>query len=87
MWMGGNVSRSGITRDLEALRDAGFGGPLKSFPDWFVKGQRRPSSGRFTFTTWNCFNKNSPLVSSGQFGPVTPGASGQTHYLVEKPGE
>src|SRR5947209_89696 len=26
MWMGSNVSRQGITRDLEALRDAGFGG-------------------------------------------------------------
>ena len=26
MWMGGNVSSNGITRDLEALRDAGFGG-------------------------------------------------------------
>lgn len=25
MWMGGNVSSNGITRDLEALRDAGFG--------------------------------------------------------------
>lgn len=26
MWMGGQVSRDGITRDLEALREAGFGG-------------------------------------------------------------
>ncbi len=26
MWMGGNISNSGITRDLEALKDAGFGG-------------------------------------------------------------
>ncbi len=26
MWMGGNISRDGITRDLKALKDAGFGG-------------------------------------------------------------
>jgi len=50
--------------------DFGFGGPLKCFPDWFVKGQPRPSSGRFTFATWNYFDKNSPLISSGLLGPV-----------------
>jgi hypothetical protein len=26
MWMGSNVSSNGITRDLQALHDAGFGG-------------------------------------------------------------
>jgi hypothetical protein len=51
--------------------DEGFGGPLKTFPEWFVKGTPRPSSGRFTFTTWNYFTKNSPLVPSGLLGPVT----------------
>jgi hypothetical protein len=51
--------------------DFGFGGPLKAFPDWFLKGQPRPSPDRFTFTTWNYFNKSSPLVSSGLLGPVT----------------
>jgi hypothetical protein len=51
--------------------DFGFGGPLKTFPDWFVKGEPRPSSGRFTFTTWNYFTKDSPPVSSGLLGPVT----------------
>jgi hypothetical protein len=43
---------------------------LKRFPDWFVKGQSRPSSGRFGFTTWNFFNKDSRLTSSGLLGPV-----------------
>jgi len=28
MWMGRNVTREGITRDLEALKDAGFGGAM-----------------------------------------------------------
>lgn len=43
---------------------------LKRFPDWFVKDQPRPSSGRFTFCTWNYFNKDSKLISSGLLGPV-----------------
>ena len=51
--------------------DRGFGGPLKAFPEWFLKGQPRPSSGRFTFATWDYFNRNSPLLPSGLLGPVT----------------
>ena len=43
---------------------------LKRFPDWFVNGQSRPSSGRFGFTTWNYFNKDSRLTPSGLLGPV-----------------
>jgi len=49
----------------------GFGGFLKALPEWFVKGRPRPSKGRYCFTTWNYFNKNSPLVPSGLLGPVT----------------
>jgi hypothetical protein len=43
---------------------------LKEFPDWFLKGEPRPSKGRYCFTTWNYFTKDSPLVSSGLMGPV-----------------
>ena len=43
---------------------------LKEFPDWFLNNQPRPSKGRFCFTTWNYFNKDSPLISSGLLGPV-----------------
>ena len=43
---------------------------LKKFPEWFVKKQPRPSGGRYCFTTWNYFTKDSPLVSSGLLGPV-----------------
>ncbi len=46
------------------------GVPLKELPAWFRNGEPRPSSGRFCFTTWNYFNKDSPLVSSGLLGPV-----------------
>ncbi|MGN6555362.1 MAG: glycosylhydrolase-like jelly roll fold domain-containing protein [Verrucomicrobiota bacterium] len=50
--------------------DHGNGGPLKAFPDWFIKGQPRPAPGRYTFTTWNYFTKDSQLVPSGLIGPV-----------------
>ena len=43
---------------------------LKEFPDWFRQGVARPSKGRFCFTTWNYFTKDSPLVPSGLLGPV-----------------
>ena len=43
---------------------------LKEFPDWFLNNKPRPSKGRYTFTTWNYFDKDSPLVSSGLIGPV-----------------
>jgi hypothetical protein len=48
----------------------GHGGYLKRFPDWFVKNQSRPSKGRYGFTTWNYFTKDSPLLPSGLLGPV-----------------
>lgn len=44
---------------------------LKEFPDWFLKKQPRPSKGRYCFTTWNYFTKDSPLIPSGLIGPVS----------------
>jgi hypothetical protein len=41
---------------------------LKEFPDWFLKGQPRPSKGRYCFTTWNYDTKT--LMPSGLLGPV-----------------
>lgn len=43
---------------------------LKEFPEWFLKNKPRPSKGRFCFTTWNYFTKDSPLMNSGLLGPV-----------------
>jgi len=48
----------------------GTGRYLKRFPDWFVKNQPRPSAGRYGFTPWNYFNKDSRLTPSGLLGPV-----------------
>jgi hypothetical protein len=44
---------------------------MTRFPDWFVRNEPRPSRGRYCFTTWNFFEKDEPLVSSGLLGPVT----------------
>ena len=46
------------------------GRPLASYPDWFIKGQPRPSSGRQGFVTWNYFTKDSALLPAGLLGPV-----------------
>lgn len=43
---------------------------LKEFPEWFLKNEPRPSKERLTFTTWNYFEKDSPLEPSGLLGPV-----------------
>lgn len=43
---------------------------LKEFPDWFLKNEDRPVKERHTFTTWNYFEKDSALISSGLLGPV-----------------
>jgi alpha-L-rhamnosidase len=48
----------------------GGGSFLKAFPDWFLQNKPRPSKGRYCFTTWNYFTKDSPLVPSGLMGPV-----------------
>ncbi len=40
------------------------------WPDWLLKGEKR-TSGRYTFTTYNPYKKESPLLKSGLIGPVT----------------
>lgn len=47
-----------------------LGQPLKEIPSWLVAGHPRPSTGRYTFTTWKFYQKDSPLLESGLFGPV-----------------
>ncbi len=47
------------------------GGPIRAWPEWLVKGTPRPATGRVTFTTWQHWTKDSPLLESGLLGPVT----------------
>ena len=43
---------------------------IAAWPRWLVEGKPRPKSGRFTFTTWRFYTKDSPLLESGLLGPV-----------------
>lgn len=72
-----NVWRNRLIGDEQEPADCewlpghmGHGGFLKQFPDWFLKGETRPSKGRYCFTTWNYFTKDAPLAPSGLLGPV-----------------
>ena len=61
--------------DLEWGPERSIGGAvagraLVAYPDWFIKGQLRPSQGRKAFFNWNYFTKDSPLLPAGLRGPV-----------------
>jgi hypothetical protein len=45
-------------------------GVLKEWPGWLLAGKPSPA-GRYTFATCRVWKKDSPLVESGLFGPVT----------------
>ncbi|HEX3624126.1 MAG TPA: glycosyl hydrolase [Verrucomicrobiae bacterium] len=45
------------------------GKKLKAWPQWLLDGKPSPT-GRFTFTTWHHYTKDSPLLESGLLGPV-----------------
>jgi len=61
-----------VWKGIGATPDAkvAIGRPLKEVPRWLIAGTPRPSAGRYTFTTWKFYNKNSPLLASGLRGPV-----------------
>lgn len=42
---------------------------LLAWPDWFIRGEPRPS-GRFTFSSCRHYGKSTPLAPSGLLGPV-----------------
>jgi hypothetical protein len=52
----------------EKLSDDGIQGG--KWPEWLLNGQKR-TSGRYTFTTFKHYTKDSPLLKSGLIGPVT----------------
>jgi hypothetical protein len=52
--------------------DGEFGkrGNLVRWPDWILKKDPTPPSGRYTFATWKHYSKDSALLPSGLLGPV-----------------
>jgi hypothetical protein len=39
-------------------------------PAWYREGKPKPPGGRVTFSAWNFYDKDEPLVASGLLGPV-----------------
>jgi hypothetical protein len=57
--------------DFEWGNDEGDNGrAMKSFPEWFLKNEPRPSQNRKTFNIWYYYRRDSPLQPAGLFGPV-----------------
>jgi hypothetical protein len=77
--MSGNMSKEGLTKDLEAgderypANDGNYNIDLvgngnfttKVMPDWYVQNQPRPSGQRQTFTTASFYKATDALQSSG----------------------
>jgi hypothetical protein len=62
--------------------DRNGNGTLKKWPDWLEHGQPSPT-GRYTFSSWRLWKKNSPLQESGLLGPVTVQVSNRV--VLDKP--
>ena len=56
-------------QQLPADAERNDNGTLREWPQWLLDGKPSPT-GRFTFTTWELWRKNDPLVDSGLIGPV-----------------
>jgi hypothetical protein len=51
-------------------RGAKMGRALLEYPEWFLKGQPRPSQGRKCFVIWYYHRADTPLLPAGLLGPV-----------------
>ena len=58
--------------DFEWGMDRGesMGRAMEALPDWFIKGEQRPSNDRKALVIWSYFRKDSPLQPAGLVGPV-----------------
>ena len=46
------------------------GNTIAKIPQWVTDGGKRPDDGRYAFTTWRLYDKDSQLLESGLIGPV-----------------
>ena len=70
-WANALIGDERFEPDFEWGTDRGenYGRAMKAFPDWFLKGEPRPSP-RKTFVIWSYYRKDSPLQPAGLVGPV-----------------
>jgi hypothetical protein len=65
LWPNRMIGDEQLPDDSERNAD----GTLKAWPSWLESGQKS-STGRYTFTSWRLWKKDSPLQQSGLIGPV-----------------
>jgi hypothetical protein len=65
LWPNRLIGDEQLPADVEWRAD----GSLVKWPQWLLDGKPSPI-GRFTFTTWHHYTKDSPLLESGLLGPV-----------------
>ena len=66
LWMNRMIGDEQLPEDSERNPN----GTLKAWPAWLLDGKPSPT-GRYTFTSWRLWKKDSPLQESGLLGPVT----------------
>ena len=76
LWINRMIGDEQLPEDSERNGD----GTLRTWPKWLGDGKPSPT-GRFTFSSWRLWKKDSPLAPSGLLGPVTVQAA------VELPGD
>ena len=70
-WANRLIGDEQFPADFEWGQDRGDEGhAMKSFPDWFLNDEPRPSQGRKTFNIWYYYRADSPLFPAGLLGPV-----------------
>jgi hypothetical protein len=68
LWINRMIGDEQLPEDCQRTADSPS--PAKDWPKWLQRGEPSPT-GRFTFTAWKPFTKDSPLAESGLIGPVT----------------
>jgi hypothetical protein len=66
LWINRQIGDEQLPEDSERNPN----GTLKRWPQWVEEGKPSPT-GRYTFTSWRLWKKDSPLVESGLLGPVS----------------
>jgi hypothetical protein len=80
LWPNRMIGDEQLPPDAEWIERGSAGASLARIPEWVHTGAPSPT-GRFTFTTWRHYTKNSPLLPSGLLGPVL-----LEQRLLPKPG-